>query len=159
MSMRVLLLARPLGVAAATAVFAVALMAPISASAISPTGPGGVPLPPTAPPVAKVAVASGIDPTVTTKAKSSKRHRLTIPRGVWVSAPKAKAVAKRESGNNCKAVSPGGSYRGKWQMGAWFWSAYGGKKFAARPDRATCTEQDKVAYKGWVASWWHPWGG
>ncbi len=99
------------------------------------------------------------DRTVLAKAKKSKKFRSSIPRAEWVVAPHAKYVAKRESGGNCRAVNPNGLYRGKWQMGAPFWSAYGGKKYASRPDLASCKQQDKVAYRGWVASWWHPWGG
>ncbi len=122
--------------------------APASAFPIS--GPGGVITPPS---------ASSVDRTVTTKAKTSKNYRERIPLSEWVAADHAKAVAKRESGGNCKAVSSSGTYRGKWQMGAPFWAAYGGKAYAKRADLATCAQQDKVAYRGWIASWWHPWGG
>jgi len=44
-------------------------------------------------------------------------------------------------------------------MGSWFWKNYGGTKYAATPDKASCLEQDRIAYKGWVDSWWNPWGG
>ena len=126
------------------------LVVPASpAAAFTLGGPGGAV--PTAP--------STVDRTVTTKARTSKTYRTTIPLTEWVGAKHAKYVAARESGGNCKAVSANGTYRGKWQMGASFWSAYGGKAYASRPDLATCAEQDKVAYRGWVAAWWNPWGG
>jgi Transglycosylase-like domain len=124
------------------------------AAAFSPHGPGGA-----LPTQGVHAKAMGKDPTVTTKARKSAKYRKTIPLATWVMAPKSKAVAKRESGGNCRAVNPSGLYRGKWQMSAGFWAGYGGKKYAARADRATCHQQDKVAYRGWLASWWHPWGG
>jgi Transglycosylase-like domain len=126
------------------------LLVPASpALAFSTSGPGG----------AAPTPASSVDRTVSTKAKASKTYRSSIPLTEWVRAAHAKYVATRESGGNCKAVSSGGTYRGKWQMGASFWSANGGKSYASRPDLATCAEQDKVAYRGWVASWWSPWGG
>ncbi len=142
---------RSAAVVGAAAVAAAVVFLPSSpAAAFSVDGPGGVIAPPP---------ASSIDRTVTNKARTSKTYREKIPLTEWVVADHAKYVAMRESGGSCKAVSPGGTYRGKWQMGAPFWSAYGGKAYASRPDLATCSQQDKVAYRGWIASWWHPWGG
>ncbi len=130
------------------------LAATSPAAAFTSAGPTG------AVPGSTVAPAStSVDRTMSTKARTSKSYRASIPLTEWVSSTHARYIIKRESGGNCKAVSPGGTYRGKWQMGAPFWSAYGGKTYASRPDLATCSEQDKVAYKGWVASWWNPWGG
>ncbi len=130
------------------------MVVPVSpAAAFAPGGPGGATTG-TSPKAPKAG-----DPTMTAKAKKSRAFRESIPRSMWVASKHAKYVVKRESGNNCRAVSPSGAYRGKWQMGASFWSAFGGKKYASKPDRATCGEQDLVAYRGWVASWWHPWGG
>ncbi|MEZ5115382.1 MAG: peptidoglycan-binding protein [Candidatus Nanopelagicales bacterium] len=100
-----------------------------------------------------------VDPTMTDKARTSEAHRKTIPFEVWQQSPHGKAIVKRESGGVCSITSPGGTYRGKWQMSAAFWSAYGGKEFASTADRATCEEQDLVAYRGWIDSWWLPWGG
>lgn len=129
---------------------ALAPAAPASAFTIG--GPGGaVPQPP--------APKSSADPTMTTLARTSVAHRKTISLTSWVAAPHAKSVAKRESGGNCKAVSSSGLYRGKWQVSASFWAAYGGKTYASRADKAACSEQDLVAYRGWLASWWTPWGG
>jgi hypothetical protein len=120
------------------------------ASAFTISGPGGaVPPPP----------ASKVDPTMTADAKASAAYRKTIALSTWVSSPHAKAVVKRESGGNCKAVSPSGLYRGKWQLSAGFWKSYGGTRYASKADQASCAQQDTVAYRGWVASWWRPWGG
>ncbi|HYN75388.1 MAG TPA: transglycosylase family protein [Candidatus Limnocylindria bacterium] len=136
----------------------VALLAPVAPSAaFSPSGPGGAVSAPS--PIAQATSASSIDRTVTTKARTSASYRRTIARAEFVASAKAKYVVKRESGGNCRAVSSSGAYRGKWQMGSSFWAGYGGKAFASRPDLATCAEQDIVAYRGWLASWWHPWGG
>jgi hypothetical protein len=153
--LRIHVSARRLSVAVLASACCVGLVVvPVSPSAaFAPDGPGGA-VTETGP----KAPSSG-DPTMTVKARKSRAFRATIPRSEWVVSKHAKYVAKRESHNNCRAVSPSGAYRGKWQMGAPFWSAFGGKKYASKPDRATCAEQDAVAYRGWVASWWHPWGG
>ena len=71
----------------------------------------------------------------------------------------ARMIVRRESGGSCTAVSPSGLYRGKWQMGSSFWRSFGGLQYASTPDRASCAEQDQVAYRGWLAAWWQPWGG
>lgn len=137
---------------AVAAVAAGLVLAPaLPAAAFTISGPGGaVPPPPS---------ASKVDPTTTKQAKTSRPYRESVALSTWVGAPYAKMVAKRESGGNCKAVSPGGLYRGKWQMSSAFWVTYGGKAYASRADLATCAEQDRVAYRGWIASWWYPWGG
>lgn len=75
----------------------------------------------------------------------------------WARSPKAVAVANCESGGNPRAVSASGKYRGKWQMSAGFWEAYGGLAFAPTADAATEAEQDVVAYRGWLARGWSPW--
>ncbi len=102
---------------------------------------------------------AGSDVTRTRVARSSKAHRKTVSVKAFVSSPHARRVVYRESKGQCRVVNPSGKYRGKWQMDRNFWRAYGGKAFASTPDRATCAEQDIVAWRGWVASWWHPWGG
>lgn len=66
-------------------------------------------------------------------------------------------MLERESHGICTAVNPSGKYRGRWQMDANFWSAYGGLAYASTPDRATCHQQDLVAYRGWQARGWQPW--
>lgn len=48
-------------------------------------------------------------------------------------------------------------YYGKWQMNSSFWSTYGGLAYASRADLATESQQDAVAYKGFLARKWQPW--
>jgi hypothetical protein len=91
--------------------------------------------------------------------KRSQSARSDLAFEVWLTSAHGRAIVRRESGGRCTAVNPSGAYRGKWQMGSWFWKNYGGLKYASTPDRASCLEQDRVAYKGWVDSWWNPWGG
>ena len=98
-----------------------------------------------------------IDVTQTAAARSSRAHRMTISVAQFTASPTAVKVVTRESGGRCDAVNPNGIYRGKWQMDANFWSYYGGRAFAARPDLARCGQQDLVAYRGWVDRWWQPW--
>jgi peptidoglycan hydrolase-like protein with peptidoglycan-binding domain len=102
---------------------------------------------------------SSVDPTMTTAARGSRSARELVSFAAWQASPHGKMIVKRESGGSCTITSPSGAYRGKWQMSSLFWKTYGGLAYASSADRATCLEQDKVAYKGWLASWWHPWGG
>ena len=88
----------------------------------------------------------------------SKAARPTVSFEVWITSPTAIRVIKKESKGNCKAVGANGKYRGKWQMNAGFWKTYGGLEFAPRADLATCEQQDQVAYRGWLARGWQPWG-
>ena len=99
------------------------------------------------------------DPTMTATMKRSQAARSALAFDVWITSAHGRAIVRRESGGRCTAVSPSGAYRGKWQMGSWFWKNYNGTAYAATPDKATCHEQDTIAYKGWVDSWWAPWGG
>jgi hypothetical protein len=99
------------------------------------------------------------DPTLTSAARGSRSAREQVSFAAWQSSPHGRMIVKRESGGSCTITSPSGAYRGKWQMSSQFWKSYGGLTFASTPDRATCLEQDRVAYRGWLASWWHPWGG
>jgi hypothetical protein len=99
------------------------------------------------------------DRTMTAAARASRAARTAVPLSVWVSSPHARLIVRRESSGRCTAVSRGGTYRGKWQMNAGFWRSYGGATFAATADKATCAQQDLVAYHGWLAVWWRPWGG
>ena len=115
---------------------------------------------------AKVAVAilapvvtATSDPTMSATMRSSRAARLALGLAAWQSSAHGRAIAQRESGGRCTAVSAGGAYRGKWQVSATFWSGNGGTAFAVSADRATCAQQDLVAYRGWVTSWWMPWGG
>jgi peptidoglycan hydrolase-like protein with peptidoglycan-binding domain len=106
-----------------------------------------------------VAPAPTIDPTMTTAARGSRSARELVSFAAWQASPHGKMIVKRESGGSCTITSPSGAYRGKWQMSSLFWKSYGGLTYASSADRATCLQQDKVAYRGWLASWWHPWGG
>jgi hypothetical protein len=87
----------------------------------------------------------------------SKEERKKISFEVWVESPTAKYLKKVESNNNCKSTGGNGKYQGTWQMNAGFWKTYGGKKYASNASKATCKEQDLVAYKGWLARGWSPW--
>ena len=75
----------------------------------------------------------------------------------WAQTRSALAVAECESGRDGSARSHTGKYRGKWQMDASFWATYGGLKYASSPDYASVTEQDEVAYRGFLARGWQPW--
>ncbi len=56
--------------------------------------------------------------------------------------PQLAAIAKCESGGNPKAISPGGTYRGKYQFSFSTWASVGGK---GDPAAASETEQDRRA--------------
>jgi hypothetical protein len=107
--------------------------------------------------VSTARTASSGDVTITRKARTSRSSRGGISVRTWANSATARRVARRESGGNCRAVSRGGTYRGKWQMNSAFWAHYGGRKFASSANRASCAEQDLVAYRGWVDRWWRPW--
>jgi hypothetical protein len=102
---------------------------------------------------ASAAIQIAEDPT----RNLSKEERKKISFEVWVNSPTAKYLKKKESNNNCKATGSKGKYQGTWQMNAGFWKTYGGKKYASKASKATCKEQDLVAYKGWLARGWSPW--
>lgn len=87
----------------------------------------------------------------------SKEERKKISFKVWVNSPTAEFLKKVESNNNCKSTGGNGKYQGTWQVNAGFWKTYGGKKYASKASKATCREQDLVAYKGWLARGWSPW--
>lgn len=99
----------------------------------------------------------GGDPTITDTARNSRAYRASLGVARFASSATARTVVTRESGGQCAIADPSGTYRGKWQMDASFWATYGGRQFAARPDLATCAQQDIVAYRGWVDRWWQPW--
>lgn len=137
--------------AAAAAKKAAAARAAAAAEATR-DAPRSAPTPPTG-------SSSSGDPTMTAAARGSRSARQAVPFAVWRSSAHARLVVARESGGRCTAVNPNGLYRGTWQMGPPFWRSFGGLAYASTPDRATCGEQDIVAYRGWIASWWSPWGG
>jgi len=105
------------------------------------------------------ATAPSTDPTTTAAARTSKAARVAVPFAAWQASPHGRAISRRESHNVCTVVASSGTWRGKWQMTMSLWRGYGGTAFATTPERATCLEQDKVAYKVWISSWWRPWGG
>jgi hypothetical protein len=88
----------------------------------------------------------------------TKVQRSTVSFEVWISSKTAARVIKKESKGNCKAIGAKGKYRGKWQFNSSFWKTYGGLEFAPLADQATCEQQDLIAYRGWLARGWQPWG-
>jgi hypothetical protein len=95
-----------------------------------------------------------VDPTRDLKTKAERKQ---ISFEVWVNSPTAIYVKKAESHNNCKSTGSHGKYQGTWQVTAGFWKSYGGLKYASKASKASCHEQDLVAYKGWIARGWNPW--
>ena len=72
-----------------------------------------------------------------------------------VKVPRAlKRIAECESGGNPHAVSPGGSYRGKYQFSIETWHNLGGK---GDPVDASETQQDRIALKLYRRSGTAPW--
>ena len=104
-------------------------------------------------PVTAAVIVTADDPT----RNLSKAERKEISFEVWVNSPTAKYLKKVESHNNCKSTGGNGKYQGTWQVNAGFWKTYGGKKYATKASKATCLEQDLVAYQGWLARGWSPW--
>jgi hypothetical protein len=92
---------------------------------------------------------------VTRDLSKAERQKITFEQ--WVNSPTAKYVKKVESHGNCKSTGGKGKYQGTWQVNAGFWKTYGGKKYATKASKASCREQDLVAYKGWLARGWSPW--
>jgi len=105
-------------------------------------------------PIHAAIIRTASDPT---RGLTTKAERQKIVFEVWVKSPTAKHLKKVESSNNCKAISGNGKYHGTWQVNAGFWKTYGGLKYAPKASKATCGEQDLVAYKGWLARGWSPW--
>jgi hypothetical protein len=99
------------------------------------------------------------DPTLGYVMRTSHTARAAYPFTTWQTSVHGRGVAYRESKLSCTALSRGAAYRGKWQMSLTLWRANGGIAFAAAPEKASCVDQDKVAYRIWVRSGWRPWGG
>ncbi len=70
-------------------------------------------------------------------------------------AAKLAAIAACESGNNPTAVSPSGTYRGKYQFDPGTWKSLGGS--GADPAAASAAEQDRVAAKLYAQQGASPW--
>jgi Transglycosylase-like domain/Putative peptidoglycan binding domain len=66
-----------------------------------------------------------------------------------------KRIAECESGGNPRAVSPNGTYRGKYQFMKSTWKAYGGR--TRDPIDASEAHQDRVALKLYRARGTDPW--
>lgn len=64
------------------------------------------------------------------------------------------SIARCESGGNPRAISPGGTYRGKYQFDRQTWAGYGP---AGDPARASEAEQDRRALKLYQARGTAPW--
>jgi hypothetical protein len=97
------------------------------------------------------------DITLTKDAKLYRGARELVPFEVWRVSAFARFISMKESHRNCKAIGRSGKYRGRWQMSPAFWKTYGGKQFASKPDKASCRDQDLVAYNGWIVRGWAPW--
>jgi hypothetical protein len=95
-----------------------------------------------------------------TRASRARTTALAAPAGfeAWLASPTRKRIIWRESHGICDITNPTGKYQGRYQMDDNFWRAYGGLKYAPNPHQATCHEQDLVAYRGWLARRWQPWG-
>jgi hypothetical protein len=97
------------------------------------------------------------DITLSKDAKLYRDARELIPFEVWRASAFTRYISMKESHRNCKAVNRTGKYRGRWQMSSAFWKTYGGKQFASKPEKASCRDQDLVAYNGWIVRGWAPW--
>ncbi len=64
------------------------------------------------------------------------------------------AIARCESGGNPSAVSPGGTYRGKYQFDRGTWRSLGGK---GDPAKASERRQDRLAAKLYARAGTAPW--
>jgi Transglycosylase-like domain/Putative peptidoglycan binding domain len=87
-----------------------------------------------------------------------KRRRSSAPDsgGGLAGLPRAlKRIAQCESGGNPRAVSPGGTYRGKYQFLRSTWKAWGGR--TRDPINASEAHQDRVALKLYRAQGTRPW--
>ena len=83
--------------------------------------------------------------------RSSVRHR----RSSSVSVPRIlRLIAECESGGDPTAVSPGGTYRGKYQFSRETWRAMGG---TGDPAKASEAEQDRLALKLYRRAGTSPW--
>ena len=96
---------------------------------------------------------------MTAAARTSRSARAQVSLSAWRGSRHARMIVWRESNGRCDVVSSNGAWRGAWQMTMTLWRGNGGTAYASSPDRATCGEQDRVAYRVWVSAGWGPWGG
>jgi hypothetical protein len=126
----------------AVAVVTAAAMAAMAGTALGATGSGGSTTP----------QPSGGSPAGTTHHK--KKHR-THKASHHVKVPKElKKIAMCESGDNPRAVSPEGRYRGKYQFDMETWQSIGGH---GDPAKAPEWYQDKLAVKLYHERGTAPW--
>lgn len=82
-------------------------------------------------------------------------HGSVVRGSSGVKLPRAlKQIAQCESGGNPRAVSPGGSYRGKYQFSRDTWQNLGGR---GDPIEASEAQQDRIALKLYRRSGTAPW--
>ncbi len=85
---------------------------------------------------------------------SEVNHRIRAPRSN-VRLPRVlRQIAQCESGGNPKAISRGGTYRGKFQFSRSTWRAMGG---SGDPAKAAESTQDRLALKLYRRSGLQPW--
>jgi Transglycosylase-like domain len=86
-------------------------------------------------------------PSGDSKEKSSTKKNFPLPRIL-------RKIAKCESNNNPRAISPDGKYRGKFQFSRPTWRSVGGH---GDPAKASEYQQDKRAYKLYKREGTKPW--
>ena len=97
--------------------------------------------------------ALGLEPFARTsvrrgkKAKRGRKSEVAVPRIL-------RLIAECESGGNPRAISPGGTYRGKYQFSRGTWRGLGGR---GDPAEASEAEQDRLALKLYRQSGNAPW--
>jgi hypothetical protein len=97
--------------------------------------------------------ALGLKPFARTSVRRGKKSR----RGTksTVAVPRIlRLIAECESGGNPRAISPGGTYRGKYQFSRGTWRGLGGR---GDPAEASEAEQDRLALKLYRQSGNAPW--
>jgi len=109
--------------------------------------------------VSTVTWVAFVDPTLTKRMLTSPTARKTMVLATWRGSVHGYGISYREAKLSCTAVSPKGLYRGKWQMSATLWRAYGGLRFAKVANAANCVQQDTIAFRVWQSNGWKPWGG
>jgi len=94
--------------------------------------------------------ALGLEPFARTSVRRGKKNakgNVQVPRLLHL-------IAECESGGNPRAISPGGTYRGKYQFSRGTWRALGGR---GDPAKAAESVQDRMALKLYRRSGNSPW--
>lgn len=103
----------------------------------------------------QTARALGIGLPVGRSARGGRRRRRRRRHGAAVRVPAVlDRIAQCESGGNPRAISPGGTYRGKYQFDRATWRSLGGH---GDPARAPEPEQDRLALALYRRSGTSPW--